>query len=124
MSVATGAVQHIVLPVHDIGRAADFYSTLLGFQAVTDLGSASLLTNGYVILSLVPLAGEEPPARPVRFGFSLAGRAELEAAVRLLDDHRVSYRAIHYVPEMQVDLLSLLDPDGNRVDLIAPAGPG
>lgn len=124
MSVPTGAVQHIALPVNDVGRAADFYSTLLGFQAVTDLGSASLLTNGHVILSLVPRADEEPPARRARFGFSLAGRAELEAAVRLLDDHDVSHRAISHVPELQVYLLSLLDPDGNRVDLIAPAGTG
>lgn len=118
ISLATGAVQHIVLPVADMGRAADFYCRLLGFQPVTDVGAIMLLTNGHVTLSLRPRPADAAAQGYTQFGLSLAGRAELEAAARLLDDCGVRHQAIRHFPEIGAYVLSLRDPDDNRVDLI------
>ena len=75
--MATGAVQHIVLPVGDLGRAADFYCRLLGFQPVTDYDTFMLLTNGHVTLTLRPRAdGESPWGYSPRFEALMRFQAE------------------------------------------------
>lgn len=116
--MATGAVQHIVLPVADMGRAADFYCRLLGFQPVADVGPVMLLTNGHVTLTLRPRPAAESAWGYTQFGLALSGRTELEAAARLLDDCDVPHQAIRHFPEIGAYVLSLRDPDDNRVDLI------
>ena len=124
ISMSTGAVQHIVLPVDDMGRTADFYCRLLGFQPVTDYDSVMLLTNGHVTLTLRPRAADESPWGYTQFGLSLPGRAELDAAARLLADCGVPHQAIHHFADIGIFVLSLRDPDDNRVDLIVPADKG
>ncbi len=124
ISMTTEAVQHIVLQVGDMGRAADFYCKLLGFQAVTDFDASMLLTNGHVTLTLRPRAAGESIWGYTQFGLSLPGRAELEAAARLLVDCGVRHQAVRYFPEMGAYVLSLRDPDDNRVDLIVPSDKG
>lgn len=121
ISVATGAVQHIVLPVGDVGRAADFYCNLLGFQAVADVEAVTLLTNGHVTLTLRPRPASESTWGYTQFGLSLPGQAELEAAARLLTDNGVRHQDIRHFAEMGAFVLSLRDPDDNRVDLIVPS---
>jgi catechol-2,3-dioxygenase len=124
ISVTTGAVQHIVLPVGDVGRAADFYCKLLGFQAVTDVEAVTLLTNGHVTLTLRPRAAEESAWGYTQFGLSLRGHDELEAAARLLTDSGVRHQDIRHYADMGVYVLSLHDPDDNLVDLIVPSRKG
>ena len=122
--MSTGAVQHIVLPVADMGRTADFYCRLLGFQPVTDYDSVMLLTNGHVTLTLRPRAADESPWGYTQFGLSLPGRVELDAAARLLADCGVPHQAIHHFADIGIFVLSLRDPDDNRVDLIVPDDKG
>jgi catechol 2,3-dioxygenase-like lactoylglutathione lyase family enzyme len=58
--IATGAVHHVALTVTDLGRSRAFYTSLLGFQEIADLGSRVLFSNGSVILALtLPPIGVE-----------------------------------------------------------------
>jgi len=52
-AIKTGAVHHQALTVSQLKRSEDFYTNLLGFQKVMDLGpSRILLSNGSAIIAL------------------------------------------------------------------------
>ena len=52
-TITTGAVHHIALTVSDVTRSAEFYTKLLGFQKLMDLGPRILIGNGSLIVGLV-----------------------------------------------------------------------
>src|SRR5688572_22002884 len=96
-AIATGPVHHVRLTVADVDRSRAFYTDVLGFEHVMDLNPGFFLSNGAVGLGLGPA-----PARPAagdRFdenrvgldhlSFGMAGRADLEAAARALDERGV-----------------------------------
>ena len=128
--ITTGAVHHTALTVSDVARAAEFYSTLLGFQQIAEFGPRILLTNGSTIVGLTP---PPDPAQAIdgdrfnenRIGldhlsFSVASRADLEAAVKMLDEHGVDRGEITDLAPFQISILAFRDPDNIQVELTAP----
>ena len=103
--------------VTDVERSRTFYSELLGFQTAMDtpppvedphhdltldlLQGGIVLANGDLLLGLRPVDADRATDRfnPLRCGldhlsFSLAGRADLEAAVRAFEERGVEHSPI------------------------------
>ena len=130
--VTTGAVHHLALTVTDLRRSQDFYTRLLGFQMLMELGPTRvLLSNGS---ALVALSTAPDPSRATpgdRFdenrvgldhlSFSVSSREELEQAVRLFDDQGVSHGEIKDLGEaVGIRVLAFRDPDNTQLELSAP----
>ena len=52
--------------------------------------------------------------------FGVPGRADLEQAIRLFDEHGVTHGEITRLPSFGIDVLSFEDPDGIQLELTAP----
>jgi glyoxylase I family protein len=130
--VTTGAVHHLALTVTDLKRSQNFYTRLLGFQMLMELGPTRvLLSNGS---ALVALSTAPDPSRATpgdRFdenrvgldhlSFSVSSREELEQAVRLFDDQGVSHGEIKDLGEtVGICVLAFRDPDNTQLELSAP----
>jgi glyoxylase I family protein len=130
--IQTGAVHHVVLTVTDLERSQDFYTTLLGFQRLMELGPTRvLLSNGSTVLAL----GTAPvPERAIpgdcfdenrvgldHISFGVSSRAELKEAERLLDDRGVSHGEIKDLGEaVGIYVLAFRDPDNIQLELTSP----
>jgi catechol 2,3-dioxygenase-like lactoylglutathione lyase family enzyme len=129
-TITTGAVHHVALTVSDVARAAQFYTGLLGFQKLMELGPRILLGNGSLIIGLTPPSDSSQAITGDRFNenrlgldhlsFSVASRADLEAAVRLLDEHSVVHGEITNLDGLGISILALRDPDNIQIELTAP----
>ncbi|HEX9117926.1 MAG TPA: VOC family protein [Anaerolineae bacterium] len=126
--IKTGGADHAALTVTDVARSVRFYTDLLGFQQVADLGWRVLLHNGSFILAV----GRPPdPSRAVagdRFdenrvgldhlSLSVGGQAELEAARRTLTAAGVPYGEIEDLGG-GLHAFALRDPDNIQIELSA-----
>jgi len=129
-TITTGPVHHIALTVSDVARAETFYTTLLGFERIAEFGPRALLSNGSMILALTPPPDPAQAIESDRFNenrigmdhLSLAvdGRADLEAAVALLDEHGVNRGEIADLEPFQITILAFRDPDNIQIELTAP----
>lgn len=143
--IPTGEIHHLRLTVTDLARSRQFYTGLLGFQVAVEspppddpaaaetfkiLFGGIVMIRGNLLLGLRPVAGTGDRFDPDRVGldhlsFSVASRAELEQAVRLLDEHGVPHGEITSLPSFGIDVLPFSDPDGVQLELTAPmAQPG
>lgn len=129
--IQTGHVNHLTLTVSDVERARSFYTGLLGFQNVVDLGPRALLSNGSVVLALGPapdglraIAGDRFDENRIgldHVSFAVAGRSDLERAVALLDEQGVSHGEIKDLGrDLGMYVLAFRDPDNIQVELTAP----
>lgn len=128
--IQTGAVHHVTLTVSDLGRSQQFYSGLLGFNPVADLGQRVLLHNGSVILalSLPPDPAQAIPADQFnenRIGLdhlslAVGNMADLQAAARVLKAEGVSHGDIKPLEPFGIAVLAFRDPDNIQVELTAP----
>ncbi len=95
-SIKTGSVNHLALTVTDLKRAREFYTGLLGFQTIMELGPTRvMLGNGSAVIALSLPPDPKRALRSDRFdenrvgldhlSFSVATRADLERAARLFD---------------------------------------
>lgn len=128
--ITTGAVHHVTLTVTDVGRAHEFYTSVLGFQKAADYGSRVVLSNGSVLLILGP--AQDPERTPESDSFnenrvgldhlSLAveSREELTQAVKILDERSVPHGEIVDLAEFGIYVLMTRDPDNIQVELTAP----
>jgi catechol 2,3-dioxygenase-like lactoylglutathione lyase family enzyme len=129
-TVSTGAVHHITLTVVNRERSRDFYTSLLGFQFVTEFGPKYLLGNGSVILALTlaPDASQAIPADRFsenrvgldHFSLSVANLTELEKALKLFDERGVPHGEIKDLGGLGLYVLAFRDPDNIQVELTAP----
>lgn len=129
-TITTGAVHHISLTVSDVARAETFYTTLLGFQRIAEFGPRALLSNGSMILGLGPSPDPDQAIEGDRFNENRIGmdhlslavdsRADLEAAVTLLDKHGVNRGEIADLEPFQIYILAFRDPDNIQIELTAP----
>jgi glyoxylase I family protein len=138
--IPAGEIHHLRLTVTDLARSRQFYTGLLGFEIAAEspppgdpnaaetfkiLFGGVVMTRGNLLLGLRPVAGAGDRFDPDRVGldhlsFSVASRAELEEAVRLLDEHGVPHGEITSLPSFGIDVLPFSDPDGVQLELTAP----
>jgi glyoxylase I family protein len=134
MAVSIGGIHHLTLTVTDTARSKDFYTKILGFSHLMDLGNRVLLNKESLVLALCPPADPAQAIPDDRFNesrvgldhvsFLVASHAEMEAAVKLFDANGVSHGTIndlssHGVP---IYVLAFRDPDNIQLELTAPAG--
>jgi glyoxylase I family protein len=140
--IPVGEIHHLRLTVTDVQRSREFYTGLLGFQVAAEspppgdpaeaetfkvLFGGVVMARGNLILGLRPMAPAGDRFDPDRVGldhlsFGVAGREDLEQAVRLFDEHGVTHGEITRLPSFAIDVLSFEDPDGMQLELTAPAG--
>ena len=131
-SIQTAAVHHVALTVSDVRRSQQFYTGLLGFNFLTDFGPKALLHNGSVLLALNPPPDPAQASADDRFSenrigldhlsLSVAGIAEMEDAVALLDANGVPHGDILRLEAFGIAVLPFRDPDNIQVELTAPLG--
>ena len=131
-TITTGTVHHMALTVSDVARSQAFYTGLLGFEHLTDFGPRALLSNGSLVLALTPPPDPAQAIADDRFNenrigldhvsFGVGSRADLEAAVALLDEHNVPHGEINDLAPFQIYVLAFRDPDNIQIELTAPYG--
>lgn len=141
--LSLGAPHHIRLTVTDVERSRAFYTDILGFEvAVAEappqgedfheeiletLQGGVVLTNAGVLIGLRPVDADHAADRfdPFRVGldhlsFNLDSRADLDAAMSLLDEHGVEHGPTRDLPPLGLTFLAFFDPDGVALELTAP----
>jgi glyoxylase I family protein len=138
--IPVGQVHHLRLTVTDVQRSREFYTSLLGFEVAVEspppgdpaaaetfkvLFGGVVMARGNLILGLRPMAAAGDRFDPDRVGldhlsFGVAGRDDLEQAVKLFDEHGVTHGEITRLPGFAIDVLSFEDPDGMQLELTAP----
>lgn len=132
--LTTGRVDHLKLTVTDVARSRDFYTGLLGFEVVAEFGPSTLVSNGEVLMGLSPAPDPSRAATGDQFdenrvgldhlSFSVASRAELDRAVRLLDERGVPHGEIIDLTGFGISVLMFRDPDNIQLELTAPLASG
>jgi catechol 2,3-dioxygenase-like lactoylglutathione lyase family enzyme len=132
--LALNGVHHIALTVTDVPRAREFYSKMLGFNLLMELGPKTIMGNGGTILALNLAydAAQVPPndrftenrAGLDHVSFGVASRADLEAAVQTFDENNVSHGEINDLGHagLPIYVLAFRDPDNIQLELTAPHG--
>jgi catechol 2,3-dioxygenase-like lactoylglutathione lyase family enzyme len=118
--------------VTNVPRAREFYSNILGFQLVMELGPKTIMANGSTVLALNLAydATQSPPndrftenrAGLDHVSFTVANRAELEKAVQIFDQNNVSHGEINDLGHagLPIFVLAFRDPDNIQLELTAP----
>lgn len=131
--IQTGAVHHLAITVTDVRRSVDFYTSMLGFQAIMEFGGRVLLSNGSMILAITLPPDPSQAVSGDRFNenrvgldhlsFSLRSKLELERAVALFDSIGVSKGEIKDLgPDLGIYVLAFRDPDNIQIELTASYG--
>jgi glyoxylase I family protein len=139
--VNTTGLHHLRLTVTNLERSRDFYREVLGFEIAAEspgspddpavrsdpdqlYGGVVFSTNG-MLFGLRPVADAQDRFDSERVGldhlsFTVAGRPDLEEAVRRLDERGVTHGEIRDLKTFGIAILSLSDPDGVHLELTAP----
>jgi glyoxylase I family protein len=138
VTVTTTGFSHVRLTVTDIARSRAFYDAVFGWPVFLEVPADADETTrenlaflyggvlyhvGDQLLGLRPVAADRFDENRVgldHLSFAVAGRAELEAAVRLLDDLGVEHGEIKDIGE--ADILEFRDPDHVALELFAAKG--
>jgi catechol 2,3-dioxygenase-like lactoylglutathione lyase family enzyme len=140
-----GPIHHIRVAVTDVERSKAFYMEVLGFQVGVDappplddehydmvvdsLQGGVVLVHQGIFFGLRPVDEAHASAAdrfdPFRVGldhlsFAVPTRADLDAAVRLLDERGVDHGPIRDLVPFGISLLAFFDPDGIALELTAP----
>jgi catechol 2,3-dioxygenase-like lactoylglutathione lyase family enzyme len=130
-SIATGPVHHLALTVTNVRRSVDFYTKLLGFKPIMELGARILLFNGSVVLAITPPPDASQAPADDRFtenrvgldhlSFNVKSKAEIEEGLKILDKAGISHGEIKDLgSDMRIYVLALRDPDNIQIELTAP----
>lgn len=127
--ISASAIAHVAVEVADLRRARDFYARVLGTPAEfapawDDPGAAACRLPSGQYLILVP---SEKPRTFADTGAHVAYRAAPDAIAGIIARAEAEGIAVHrYMedrPSEVRDNVYLADPDGNRIQLVADAGP-
>ena len=128
--IMTGPVHHVALTVTDVERSREFYTTVLNFQVLAQIGPRVLLRNGTMVLALGPA-----PHQPLdddhfdenrvgldHLSFAANSLADLEHAVQMLEQRGTSHGEIKDLSPagLPVYVLAFRDPDNIQLELTAP----
>jgi catechol 2,3-dioxygenase-like lactoylglutathione lyase family enzyme len=140
--IEIGGIHHLRLTVTDLARSREFYTGVLGFDVIAESPPAGdpsadavyrVLWGGIVmakagtVLGLRPVAPAGDRFDENRVGldhlsFNVGSVADLEAAVRLLDERGVPHGEITPLPGFGLTFLAFRDPDNIQIELSAPLG--
>lgn len=138
MPIVTQSFAHVRLTVTDIERSRAFYDDLFGlpvaFEVPADADDATREQLGFLFGGVIYRLGDSLfGLRPVgkdsfdedRVGldhvsFAVASRAELDAAVALLDERGVGHDGVKDIGAGFI--LEFRDPDNIALELFAPKG--
>jgi glyoxylase I family protein len=140
-----GPIHHLRVTVTDVERSKAFYTEVLGFTVGVDsppptddehhdtivdsLQGGVVLAHQGMFFGLRPVDADRASALdrfdPFRVGldhlsFSVPTRADLDAAVRLLDERGVEHGPIRDLAPFGMSLLAFFDPDGIALELTSP----
>jgi catechol-2,3-dioxygenase len=113
---------HIQLLVHDVPTSERWYSAVLGMDRLTaaDDGSYVALRHRPSRVVVVLTTGVPDGRGPLdHLAFAVPDGAALEAWAAALTDQGIEHPGV--VDELGKPSLVLTDPDGNHVELVAPA---
>ncbi len=120
----TRGIHHIVLSVTDVARSTDFYKKILGLEVLQSSENSSVLVDGDGMLCLraVPEAVLGDRFDESRIGldhvaFSVAGHAELEATLAVLEELHVPSAGIEFDQDGDADFICFRDPDNIQVEV-------
>jgi catechol 2,3-dioxygenase-like lactoylglutathione lyase family enzyme len=133
------------LAVTDVERSTAFYTEVLGFEVavpgpppaddpgheviVDSLQGGVILMHDGMFFGLRPVDEQRASAAdrfdPFRVGldhlsFAAPTRADLDAAVKLLDERGVEHGPIRDLAPLGLSFLAFFDPDGIALELSAP----
>jgi glyoxylase I family protein len=140
-----GQIHHLRIAVTDVERSKAFYTEVLGFQVAVDgpppaddeqydvvvdsLQGGVILLHGEMFFGLRPVDPDRVASGdrfdPFRVGldhlsFSVPTRADLEAAVTLLDERGVEHGPIRELAPFGLSFVAFFDPDGIALEVTAP----
>jgi glyoxylase I family protein len=129
-TIRTSGAHHMRLTVTDPARSREFYE-LLGFQVAMEFPDGALVSNGTLLLGLRTGPDAARVRRDDRFdpnrvgldhlALSVGSRADIEAAVRLLDERGVTHgEVVDLGSDFKLYVMMLEDPDGIQLELTAP----
>jgi glyoxylase I family protein len=130
-SIATGSVHHLALTVTNVRRSVDFYSSVLGFKPIVELGPRVLLFNGSMVLAVTPPPDASQALADDRFNenrvgldhlsFGVKSKADMEDALKFLNQRGIPHGDIKDLgADMRIYVLALRDPDNIQIELTAP----
>jgi catechol 2,3-dioxygenase-like lactoylglutathione lyase family enzyme len=138
--IEIGGIHHLRLTVTDVDRSREFYTGVLGFEVAVEsppaddpsaaevykvLWGGVVMVRGNLLMGLRPVAPAGDRFSEDRVGldhlsFTVASRADLDAAVRLLDERGVPHGEITTLAGFGIHVLPFRDPDNIQVELTAP----
>jgi catechol 2,3-dioxygenase-like lactoylglutathione lyase family enzyme len=133
-AITLSGIHHIALTVTDVPRARDFYTRILGFNVLAELGPKTLLVNGSTVIAINGAydPSQVPPndrftenrAGLDHVSFAVNSRADLERAVEIFDQNNVSHGEIKDLGAagLPIYVLAFRDPDNIQLELTAPHG--
>ena len=130
--IPTRGFHHVTLTVADVGRAREFYTDVLGFEVAGEFGPRVILSNGSAFMAIGPAPDPNRATRSDHFDenrvgldhlcLSVGSRDELEQAVRVLDERKISHGEIVDLSGLGIYVLMMRDPDNIQIELTAPHG--
>jgi glyoxylase I family protein len=138
--IDVGGIHHLRLTVTDIERSREFYTSLLGFNVAVEaeasddpksdptypvLWGGAVMTKGTYLLGLRPVAAKGDAFDENRVGldhlsFNLDTRAELNEAIKRLDERRVPHGEVRELTDFGICVLPFRDPDNIQLELTSP----
>jgi glyoxylase I family protein len=143
--LSVGSIHHLRLTVTDVERSKAFYTEVLGFELVMggpppsddehydalvdSLQGGVILAHDGMFIGLRPVDEQRAGDRfdPFRVGldhlsFNVPARADLEEAIRRLDERGVEHGPIRELAPLGISFVAFFDPDGIALELTAPSG--
>ena len=138
--ISSSGFNHIRLTVTDIARSKAFYDQVFGFPIALDVsgkatepgirdskwdfyGGTVYQTPQGTLFGLRPVARAEFDSEHAgldHLSFTVASRAELDAAVTALDGAGVRHGEVVELTDFGIAILSFQDPDDINIELTSP----